>query len=258
MLLKEEIIKNEKAAPSIFKMTIYSPYIADNAQPGQFINIKCSEGLTALLRRPISICRVDRARKEVEFLYQIKGTGTEYLSRKKPGDLVDVMGPLGKGFWKGESERIAVVGGGIGIFPLLFLLEEKQSVDKYTFLGFRSIEFEVLKKEFKTASSEVMVSTDDGSLGYKGLVTDLLEEKLKEIRFDIIYTCGPTPMIKKVIDTANRHDIPCQVSMEQRMGCGIGACLVCACKTKAGSGWEYSHVCKDGPVFWSNEVILDE
>lgn len=263
-VLKEKIVSIEKIAPVIFKMTIESEYISNNAVPGQFVNVKCSEGINALLRRPISICTVDKQKGTLDIVFQIKGIGTEYLSQKKIGSRVDLIGPLGKPFDISDKfKKVAVVGGGIGIFPLLFLLEEKKKVASTeilnsAFLGFRNKDFVVMEDSFKNTSNNLFLSTDDGSYGYKGLITDLLLSDLIINNYDIIYTCGPMPMIKKVVEIANKRNIKCQVSLEQRMGCGIGACLVCACKTKLGDDWEYSHVCKDGPVFWSNEVIFDD
>jgi dihydroorotate dehydrogenase electron transfer subunit len=257
-VLKEKIRALEKLAPDIFKMTLESEYVARNAEPGQFINVKCSEGLNALLRRPISICHIDREHGLLDIVFQIKGIGTEYLSQKQVGSEVDIIAPLGKGFQVSkENKRVAVVGGGIGIFPLLYLLNKYGDADKTAYLGFRSKDYIVLKNEFTSAVNKLEISTDDGTEGYKGLVTDLLERDLKESKLDIIFACGPTPMIKKVVELAHKYEVKCQVSLEQRMGCGIGACLVCACKTRLGNEWEYSHVCKDGPVFWSDEVIFD-
>lgn len=258
-VLMEKIEGIEKIAKSIYKMTVKSKDISMNARPGQFVNVKCSEGINALLRRPISICNVDRDRETFDIVFQIKGIGTEYLSQKKVGSEVDLIGPLGKPFnISDQYKRIAVVGGGIGTFPLLYLLKEMKEADKSAFLGFRNSDYVVLTDEFDAASNSLSIATDDGSTGYKGLVTDLLEKELHEKGYDIIYTCGPLPMIRKVVDIANKEGVKCQVSLEQRMGCGIGACLVCACKTGKPDDWEYSHVCKDGPVFWSDEVIFDD
>lgn len=258
-VLKEKIRQIENLAPSIYKMTIASEYVSQNAKAGQFVNVKCSEGINALLRRPISICDVDKERGTFDIVFQIKGIGTEYLAGKAVGSQVDIIAPLGNPFtlFK-ENQRIAVVGGGIGTFPLLYLLRLAGNIKKDAFLGFRNKDFVVLEKEFTENSSELHISTDDGSRGYHGLITDLLVQSLKEVPYDMIYTCGPTPMIKRVAAIAKESGIRCQVSLEQRMGCGIGACLVCACKTKLGEEWEYSHVCKDGPVFWSEEVLFDD
>ncbi|NJD03902.1 MAG: dihydroorotate dehydrogenase electron transfer subunit [Ruminiclostridium sp.] len=258
-MLKEKILQVEKIAPVIFKMTIESAYIANTALPGQFANVRCSEGNNVLLRRPISICNVDRYKNTFDLIFQIRGTGTELLSRMQPGESVDLLGPLGNSFDLDEKySKIAVIGGGIGIFPLLFLLNESRAGLKQCYLGFRSREFIVLEEEFKTASHEMRISTDDGSVGYNGLVTDMLAGDIGNNPPDMLYACGPTPMIKNVIKLAEIYGIPSQVSMEQRMGCGIGACLVCACKTKYGEEWEYSHVCKDGPVFNGGDLIFDE
>ena len=257
-VLKEKIKAVEQLSPTIYKLTIESEYVAQNARPGQFVNVKCCDGLNVLLRRPISICDVDRKNGTFDIVFQVRGNGTEYLAQKKPGNIVDIIAPLGNPFdIVEEYTKVAVVGGGIGIFPLLHLLKEKKALKKTAFLGFRSKEFIVMTEEFEKASDQLFISTDDGSMGHKGLIIDVLEKDLLENEYDIIYTCGPTPMIKKTVEIAQNRNIRCQVSLEQRMGCGIGACLVCACKTKLGDEWEYSHVCKDGPIFWSNEVIFD-
>lgn len=258
-VLKEKIRCVEKLATDIYKMTIESEYVAQNAVPGQFVNVKCSEGINALLRRPISICNIDRSKKLLDIVFQVKGIGTEYLSQKQLGTEVDIIAPLGRPFHISKDyKNIAVVGGGIGTFPLLYLLNQYQDTEKTAYLGFRDKNCVVLKEEFASACNNLNISTDDGSYGHKGLVTELLRNDLKERPFDIVYTCGPMPMIKKVVELTTKYGVKCQVSLEQRMGCGIGACLVCACKTKKEDEWKYSHVCKDGPVFWSNEVIFDE
>lgn len=257
-VLNEEILKMEKLAPSIYKMTISSEYVAQNAKPGQFVNVKCSEGINALLRRPISICDVDREKNAFDIVFQIKGIGTEYLAQKPVGSKVDIIAPLGNPFQVSpQYKRVAVVGGGIGVFPLLYLLKQYKEADRSAFLGFRNREFAVLTNEFENAAQKLQVSSDDGSIGHKGLITDLLQKDLEKGSFDIIFTCGPTPMIRKVAQMAEDYNVKCQVSLEQRMGCGIGACLVCACKTRLGEDWEYSHVCKDGPVFWSEEIVFE-
>lgn len=257
-ILYEEIVKTESIAQQIYLMTIKSEHISQAARPGQFVNIKCCEGLNALLRRPISICSVDRERETFDIAFQVKGEGTNYLAMKKPGDRVDLLGPLGKPFEiSPDYKKIAVVGGGIGVFPLLFLLESSEYKSKSAFLGFRGREHITLLEEFKANSGELIISTDDGSFGEKGLIIDPFVDSFNRNGYDIVYACGPLPMLKAVCEASERQGVPCQVSLEQRMGCGIGACLVCACKTRGGEGWEYSHVCKDGPVFWSRDVIFD-
>lgn len=258
-MLKEKILRVDKIAPVIYKMTIESESIARYALPGQFVNVKCSEGINAMLRRPISICNVDRSANTFDIVFQIKGTGTELLSRMQPGERVDLLAPLGNSFDLNKKyKKIAVIGGGIGIFPLLFLLNESNATEKRSYLGFRNKEFAVLEDEFKKFADYINISTDDGSYGYNGLVTDMLAADLDKIKPDMLYACGPTPMIKQVIRLAEKLGVPSQVSMEQRMGCGIGACLVCACKTKHGDEWEYSHICKDGPVFNGSDLLFDD
>jgi len=257
--LSEEILSNEQIAPGIFRMKVKSDYISCRALPGQFVNVKCCEGINAFLRRPISICSVEREKGYFDIVFQVKGTGTKYLSLSNAGGRLDVIGPLGNSFSMADQYgRIAVIGGGIGIFPLLFLLEEHRALHKTAYIGFRSKEFAVLTQEFQKAAREVIITTDDGSYGNKGVVTDMLRQGLKMNEFDIIYSCGPLPMLKEVVKIASENGIKCQVSLEQRMGCGIGACLVCACKTRLDEGWQYSHVCKDGPVFWSDEIIIED
>lgn len=258
MMLMEKILRIEQIAPVIYKMTVESGEIADCAEPGQFVNIKCCDGVNALLRRPVSICDVDRQAGTFDIIFQVKGKGTELLAYMKPGDKLDIMGPLGNTFDLDEKyNSIAVVGGGIGIFPLLFVLKRSKALVKNAYLGFRTRDFVVLEEDFTKASDKLYLTTDDGSTGYKGLVTDILEGDFTNSKPDIIFACGPTPMIRQVVKLSEIYGIKCQVSMEQRMGCGIGACLVCACKTKGEEGWKYSHVCKDGPVFWSRDIMFD-
>lgn len=254
-----EINYKKEIAPGMIDIRMFSKAIADSAKPGQFLNIKCSNGLNALLRRPISICDIDKEKHEVRFIFQVKGEGTKQLADKKVGDTIDILGPLGTPFQIDKKyKHPLLIGGGIGIFPLLLLLKTIPSKEHAVYLGFRNKEMVVLEKEFRQYSRELSIATDDGSYGVKGYVTQLLAEKLKCQTTDIVYACGPEPMLKQVKEICSTHNIPCQLSMEQRMGCGIGACLVCACKTKKDGHWEYRHVCKDGPVFWGDEVIFDE
>ena len=193
-----------------------------------------------------------------DIVFQVRGKGTEKLSNKHCSNQIDFLGPLGNGFMiKPEYKRVAVVGGGIGTFPLLFLLRKLNVDYKASFLGYRNKESIILEDKFKCFSNDTFISTEDGSIGFKGFVTEALEEKLNEVKPDIIYCCGPTVMMKRVSEIAKNNKIPCQLSLEQRMGCGIGACLVCACKLKKDNEWVYGHVCKDGPVFWNGDVILD-
>ena len=254
-VLNEQIADLQRLCEDVYKMTIRSEYVAQNALPGQFVNVKCG-GIEVLLRRPISICDVDKVNNTFDIVFQVKGNGTEKLSCKCIGE-VDILGPLGKPFSiDNKNKNIVVVGGGIGTFPLLYLLKSSNAQQKTALLGFRTKAAVVLEDQFRAAAHHVEIATDDGSYGKQAFVTELLEQRILEQKPDIVYTCGPSIMMQKVAAIAEKNGIPCQVSMEQRMGCGIGACLVCACKTKKSEeDWGFSHVCKDGPVFWSTEVI---
>jgi len=260
-ILNEQIKSMEEIADGIFKMKIISEYTTQNAQAGQFVNVKCSDGIDAYLRRPISICEIDKEEKTVTIIFQVKGKGTKLLAQKKAGDFVDMIAPLGWGtFSLKNNKRIAVVGGGIGVFPLYELLKQLKGLctERITILGFRNKNLVVMEEDFSSQSEKLLIATDDGSYGIKGFTTDLLEKEIEAGKIDMIYTCGPLPMIKRIVGIAQKHGIDCEVSMEERMGCGIGACLVCACKTKHGDEWEHSHVCFNGPVFNASEVIFDD
>ena len=202
------------------------------------------------LRRPISICDADE--RNIRIVFQIKGEGTEILSKSKEGDLIDILAPLGHGFDIPKGKRIAFVGGGIGVPPMLF--SAKQADDAVAVLGFRNKKAVILTEDFKKVCSEVFVATDDGSFGIHGFTSDILRNIINDI--DMVCACGPMPMLKVIAEICKEHNKPCQVSLEERMGCGIGACLVCACKTLDKDGnIEHSHVCKKGPVYNAEEVV---
>ena len=217
--------------------------MAKEAKPGQFVHINVGSE-AHLLRRPISIC--DAYDNITRIIFEVKGEGTRLLSEKNEGDIIDVLGPLGQGFTVKKGQRAVIIGGGIGSFPLLYLAKSLDAPK--TFLGFRNKSIVCMEDDFK-ATGEVMIATDDGSYGYHGFAIDLAKEALKD-GCDIIYACGPAPMLKAVKALSEETGIKAEISMEQRMGCGIGACLVCVCKTKSG----YEKVCQRGPVFNSDEV----
>ncbi|MEI6519730.1 MAG: dihydroorotate dehydrogenase electron transfer subunit [bacterium] len=245
------VIEKKTVAQGIFDIKINSPELAKNSHPGQFLHVKCGN---YILRRPISICDIN-CDSIVRFLFDVRGDGTEWLSTVKIGDTLDILGPLGKGFEILPSDKRAIfVGGGIGIYPLLATCKTYKAPT--VFLGFRNKSYITLIDDFVNYGAIVDIATDDGSTGYHGLVTNLLEEHLKTSTSDMIYTCGPKLMMKKVAEIAREYNIRCQVSMEERMGCGVGACLVCACRTYKKDGSEtHSFVCKDGPIYESEEVV---
>ncbi len=248
-----KLIRKTEIAKGIFDFVIESGDIAAEAQCGQFLHIDCSD--STFLRRPISIC--DAANGEVRFIFEVKGKGTEALSKKKTGDMIDVMGPLGHGFEiKDSVKNPVIIGGGIGIFPLYKLAKELKIAK--VFLGFRSKDRVVMEKEFEEVSDMVIVGTDDGSYGFEGYIANAMDGYLNFNACDMIYSCGPTPMLKAVKKIAEERGIPCQISLEQRMGCGIGACLVCSCETRNEGSEKYAKVCTNGPVFYSTEATLND
>lgn len=247
------VASNEEISCGIYEIIIKCPSIADSAKPGQFLHVKAGNGMEPLLRRPISINRIDRENGTITFIYQVVGRGTALISRVEAGEYLDVLGPLGNPFPLRNSKKCAVVGGGIGTAPLLELAVQLQDCDAY--LGFRSEPYKI--EEFRKHCNEVNIATEDGSTGYKGFVTEILARNLKN--YACVYTCGPAKMMKIVKDMCKAENIECYVSVEERMGCGVGACLVCACKTVNEKGEShYKKACVDGPVFNAEEVELDE
>ena len=215
--------------------------------PDQFVHVKC--GHSRLLRRPISIC--DWEENLLRIVFEVRGEGTEWLSRRKAGDRLDVLGPLGRGFRMDREGRYLLVGGGIGVPPMLGCA--KWTAGRSTaVLGFRSADRAMLSKDFQKSCKEIFLCSDDGSIGRHGFVDaqvrDILE---KDKDFTEVLACGPKPMLKNVAAVAAGFGVPCQVSMEERMACGVGACLGCAIQMADGT---MQHVCKDGPVFDAGEV----
>ena len=250
------ILYKQEIAKGIFDFAVQVKDIAKDIKPGQFVHI-LPKGFT--LRRPISICDVIAGREAMRLVFEVRGEGTKELSLLSKGDCFDMIAPLGNGFdIKDISKKAVFVGGGIGVPPLV-MAAKGYGENATAILGFRNKDAVILADSFALNKNNVRVCTDDGSLGQKGFTTDLLCEHLKDNKPDVIYTCGPTPMIKRVAAIAMENDIPCQVSLEERMGCGVGACLVCACKIKAEQDKTvFAHVCKDGPVFDGRTVIFDD
>ncbi len=246
-------IKNIKRLnKSCFDFIIFCPEIVELARPGQFLHIKC-DGKT--LRRPISICEINKISKTIRIVFDIKGEGTEWLSKRIKGEKLDILGPLGNGFNIDNPDLHALfVGGGIGVPPLLETAKAFNG-NADAILGFKCADNSILLEDFKKECKSVMITSDDGSICHKGYTTDVLIERLKQVEYDIVYSCGPSVMLKKVCEICNNAEIPCYVSLEEHMGCGVGACLVCACKIMDNNKETYKHVCKDGPVFSSREVI---
>lgn len=269
-LVMAEVGDKERISERIYRISFHAPDIASSALPGQFVNIRVSNGFDPFLRRPMSIALV----KDMNFfdiIFKVVGKGTEILSRLRPGDKVDILGPLGKGFSKPEGSRTPIlVGGGTGIAPLLFLSSwlRDNGFRPVALVGARRSSDLIGIEELRKSCEKVLISTDDGSMGRKGMVTDLLEigggfrsgsssegdELIPASGKVEIYASGPIDMISHVAKFSIRRFIPCQVSLETIMGCGYGACMGCAWPRSNGNG--YLMVCKDGPVFDAREVRL--
>lgn len=251
--MKNETLITEqvKLAEDIYSMWIKSEEIALTAKPGQFVSLYCKDG-SRLLPRPISICEIDKVQGTVRLVYRSAGKGTKEFSALKSQDSIEVMGPLGNGFAL-EGKKALLIGGGIGIPPMLELAKNL-NCDKQIVLGYRDTTF--MENEF-APFGKVYLSTEDGSKGTKGNVLDAIKEN--NLEADIIFACGPTPMLRGIQTYALERGIRCQLSLEERMACGIGACLGCVCKTKEvdhHSNVKNKRICKDGPVFYAEEVEL--
>ena len=248
------VISQEEIAPEIYSLWLETPSIAENAGPGQFVSLYCKDG-SRLLPRPISLCEIDKARKRLHLVYRAGGKGTREFAGLRAGDAISVLGPLGNGFPLDEAKgkKILLMGGGIGIPPMLETARQVTG-DKVMVLGYRSETF--LLEDFQ-AQGKTYVATEDGSLGTKGNLLDVIETKGLEA--DLIFACGPKPMLRALKAYAQEKDIPCWISMEERMACGVGACLACVCQTPEVDAHSQVHnkrICKDGPVFAASEVEL--
>ena len=245
------VYSQEELAPGIFSMWIVTD-IADEARPGQFISVYSQDG-SRLLPRPISICEADKENGRLRIVYRIAGAGTKEFSECKAGDTLDIMGPLGNGFPL-KKKKAFLIGGGIGIPPMLELAKNLDC-EKTAVIGYRDKETFLADELRKYA--DVVIATEDGSVGTKGNVMDAIRENALEA--DMIYACGPTPMLRAIKQYAEENGIECYISLEERMACGIGACLACVCKSKekdAHSNVNNKRICKDGPVFLSTEVEI--
>lgn len=260
--VKTGLISNKRIKENYFRATLKAGAIAKDALPGQFVNIKVGETIEPLLRRPFSIHRIKGS--NIEILYEVVGKGTEILSQKESGEYLDIIGPLGNGFDlqipNPESQAPILAAGGMGVAPLTFLAENLVRSSKFVvhskpviLLGAKTKKQILCEEEFRKLGCNVEIATDDGSRGFKGKVTDLLRHLVSTIDYrpSTIYACGPRPMLKEITRISQRCDILAQISLEEHMACGIGACLGCVVKTTQG----YERVCKEGPVFNADEII---
>ena len=250
------VVSQEQLADGIFSMWIQTE-AAKTARPGQFISMYTNDG-SKLLPRPISICEIDTETSKLRVVYRVTAekTGTDQFSKMKAGDTLPIIGPLGNGFplEAGKGKRAFLIGGGIGVPPILELAKQLDC-EKQIIMGYRDADT-FLKEQFEE-NGTVYISTEDGSVGTKGNVMDAIRENGLEA--DIIYACGPTPMLRSIKQYAEEQGIECYISLEERMACGIGACLACVCQSKEKdhhSNVNNKRICKDGPVFLSTEVEI--
>jgi dihydroorotate dehydrogenase electron transfer subunit len=268
MQFKSMVISNAEVSPGYFRMRLSAPQEFAHSKAGQFVMVRVRDAIDPLLRRPFGIFDLGTFESEYpgagpqvyfEILYRVVGKGTAMLSTLHHGDHLDILGPLGTGFTPASADTEAVlVGGGVGLAPLYYLAKELVGRGRVSlFVGGRTKEDILCVTEFERLGVETYVATDDGTLGASGLVTEVMERHLgEEIRQKIIYSCGPMPMLKAVAEIARRCAIPCQVSLEAYMACGMGACLGCVVKghNHGEHTPDYRCVCKDGPVFDFQEL----
>lgn len=254
------VVAQRPVAQDHFELIAAHHSTLDEIEPGQFINVRVAKAGSwdPLLRRPFSIYR-RFANGDWSIVYRVVGRGTEALARLRPGDAIDVLGPLGRGFRPvAGAERLLLVGGGVGVPPLLFLAQKMaEQAQMKALLGFATADFAFGMAEFEALGVQAAVATDDGSLGHKGLVTDLLVPLVEEGTWDALYACGPRPMLQAVAEIASRAGLPAQLAFEEVMGCGVGACLSCVLPVHTADGVQYKRVCKEGPVFRAEEVKGD-
>jgi len=267
-----EILSNKAVSDQYYKMELRCPGLVDEVKPGQFLMFKVREGYEPYLRRPFSFygIKFSKAHISFEILYKVVGLGTRLIAEMKGGEKIDIIAPLGNGFSIPLDIRtFIIVAGGIGLAPLLFLAEEinqkrREEVEIIFLYGGQGRADIIDTNRIKNCSSEVRICTEDGSIGSKMLVTELLEGYLEEGKYDQgltrIYSCGPKAMLRIVSSVAKKYDIPSQVSLESFMACGFGACLGCVVKVfqERNTEMAYERVCKEGPVFDSGRIVWDE
>ena len=246
-----KVVSQKTLTTDVYSLVLEAPEIASQAIAGQFVSVYTHDG-SKMLPRPISLCGIDREAGTLRLVYRVVGFGTKEFSQLTAGDTVDILGPLGNGFMKSDKKAI-LIGGGIGIPPMLQLAKELDC-EKSVVLGYRDEIF--LNEEFEPYA-HVYMSSEDGQHGVKGNVIDAI--KKYGVDGAVIYACGPTPMLRGIKAYAMENGIECQISMEEKMACGVGACLACVCKTKDIDEHSQVHnrrICKDGPVFYAEEVEL--
>lgn len=269
LLTKGEVLGHKRYSEHYHSLTIVAPEIGEHITPGQFVNIKCGEGSAHILRRPFSVYRVHKRggwASTIEIVFDIRGAGTRYLSQLRQHSIVDVVGPLGRGFvLPSRRAHCLLVGGGVGAAPLFFLADELRNdghrVD--VILGARSTKMLLNPIEVRRLASVSRTTTEDGSAGERGRVTDVLVETMERCDTEVVYSCGPHPMLEAVSRICTERDTPVQVAVEELMACGYGVCMTCVmpvlAKRKSKEGVEeevvYARSCTEGPVFNGGSVL---
>lgn len=254
------VIKHRKIRDEYFEMEFIAPELARQAVPGQFVHLKVGDAEAPLLRRPISIADVDKAQGTITLLYRVVGKGTDILSRTPVETHIDLMGPLGKGFTIDTGlKNVLVIGGGIGVAPLVYLTRAlvSQGVYVQALLGAANSHHLLGRNRLQQLGAQVSCATEDGSVGVKGRVNVLLPDALANRKYDFFYACGPMGMLHNLQGIAGANQLDGELSLEAHMACGIGACLGCAHPVRR-ADHTYAKVCVDGPVFPVGEVIFDE
>lgn len=241
------VVGQRQLSATVKLIEVIAPEIAAQALPGQFVNVRVTGQTAPLLRRPLGVAGVAKEQGTFSMIYRIIGEGTQLLANLCSGDELSIVGPLGNGFETGAAKPL-LVGGGLGLAPLLYLAADLGSAD--VLMGGRTADELFWTELYEQYSNNIYLTTDDGSAGTKGTVMALLPELLAKGGYDRVYVCGPVPMMKAVAGACLAAGVPCQVSLEKYMACGLGACLSCACE---GVGRRIK-ICKDGPVFWAGEV----
>ncbi|WP_175614801.1 dihydroorotate dehydrogenase electron transfer subunit [Piscibacillus halophilus] len=247
-----EVKSNKLIASDTFEIVLQGNVVQQISRPGQFVHIKIGEGSTHMLRRPFSIADYNIKANQLTIIYKLIGDGTEWLSHRRTGENLNVLGPLGNGFEvEGiKDEHILVIGGGVGVPPLYNLVKQLSTQNHVTaILGYQSKDAIFYEQKF-SRFADTFIATNDGSYGYKGFVTDVIDQM--GVKFDQYYACGPLGMLGAV--QQRLIDVDGYLSIEERMGCGVGACFACVCPAFNEKG--YVKICQDGPVFHSKEVTL--
>ena len=253
--MKSTVIEQKMIADGICSMWLDAKEVAVQAKPGQFISVY-SNDKSRVLPRPISICEIDREKGTLRIVYRVVGKGTEEFSKAEAGDSFEILGPLGNGFpiEEAKGKKVLMIGGGIGVPPMLQTAKEIEG-EAIIVSGYRNQDL-FLKEELESAGT-LFIATEDGSVGTKGNVVDAIREN--QIEADMMFACGPKPMLRALKNYALEKGIPCWISMEEKMACGVGACLACVCQSKDVDSHSHVHnkrICKDGPLFLSTEVEL--